>query len=133
AAILLTAIAAITTSSAAAGTGTPTAEPRVIDAQIQALTTTTGGADVLPTTRTIPHWSGSALNPHNGITYGYNLAGAHPSNCSGRSCSVTVEVDITPLVVSVDGMTFSGTSVLPATLASPEFALNDYGSTPYAT
>src|SRR5207302_10003491 len=33
----------------------------------------------------------------------------------------------------LDGMTFSGSDVLPATLASPQFALNDYGSTPYAT
>ena len=133
AAVLLVAIAAIATSSAAAGTGTPTVEPREIDAQVQDLTTTTGGADVLPTTRTIPHWWGSTLNPHNGISYGYNLVGADPNNCSGPSCSVTVEVDITPLVVNVDGMTFSGTDVLPATLASPEFGLNDYGSTSYAT
>ena len=35
--------------------------------------------------------------------------------------------------VVVEGRTFSGEDVLPATLASPLFALNDYGSTPFAT
>jgi hypothetical protein len=35
--------------------------------------------------------------------------------------------------VNIDGLTFSGNNVLAATLASPQFALNDYGSTPFAT
>jgi hypothetical protein len=39
--------------------------------------------------------------------------------------------DITPLIVNIDGLTFSGNNVLDATLASPQFALNDYGSTPF--
>jgi hypothetical protein len=76
---------------------------------------------------------GSTLNPNNGIAYGYNMVGADPNNCSGSACSVTVEADITPLIVNIDGMTFSGNDVLAATLASPQFALNDYGSTPAAT
>lgn len=51
--------------------------PQVIgDSQMHALTTTVGGASVLPTTRTVPHWFGSTLNPQNGITYGYNMVGA---------------------------------------------------------
>ena len=59
--------------------------PQVIDdSQLNALTTTIGGASVLPTTRTIPHWFGSALNPNNGVTYGYNMVGADPNNFSGR-------------------------------------------------
>ncbi len=108
--------------------------PQIIDdSQLQAVTTTMGGASVLPTTRTIPHWWGSTLDPHNGITYGYNMAGANPNTCSGSNCSVTIEVDITPLIVNIDGLTFSGTDVLAATLASPQFALNDYGSTSGAT
>jgi hypothetical protein len=108
--------------------------PRIIDdSQLQAVTTTMGGASVLPTTRTIPHWWGSTLDPHNGITYGYNMVGANPNTCSGSNCSVTIEVDITPLIVNIDGQTFSGTDVLAATLASPQFALNDYGSTSGAT
>jgi hypothetical protein len=103
------------------------------DSQLQALTTTIGGADVLPTTRTVAHWWGSNLDPSDGVTYGYNMVGADPNNCTGSDCSVTIEVDITPINVNVGGLTFNGTDVLAATLASPQFALNDYGSTPAAT
>ena len=55
----------------------------ISDAQLQALTTTIGGANVLPTTRTVAHWWGSTLDPNNGVTYGYNMVGADPNNCSG--------------------------------------------------
>jgi hypothetical protein len=61
------------------------------------------------------------------------MVGADPNNCSGSGCSVTLEADITPLIVNIDGLTFSGNNVLDATLASPQFALNDYGTTPAAT
>jgi len=99
----------------------------------KALTTTVGGAEVLNTTLTVPHWFGSTLDPHNGVTYGYNIVGADPNNCSGAGCDVTVTVDIIPLNVIVDGQSLNGTDVLAATLASPVFALNDYGSAPFAT
>ena len=127
-------IVAVVTSAASAARGTATVQPQLVsDAQLKALTTTIGGADVLPTTRTIPHWWGSTLDPNNGVTYGYNMVGANPNTCSGSACSATVETDITPLIVNVAGLTFSGNNVLAATLASPQFALNDYGSTPFAT
>jgi hypothetical protein len=128
-------IAVVISSAASAARGTATAQPQVIsDANLKALTTTIGGgANPLPTTRTVPHWWGSTLDPNNGITYGYNMVGADPNSCSGSACSVTVETDITPLIVNVGGLTFSGSDVLAATLASPQFALNDYGSTPFAT
>ncbi|MGB2874571.1 MAG: hypothetical protein WBB76_03765 [Gaiellaceae bacterium] len=127
-------IAAVVSSVAAAGSGTPTVKPQLIsDASLKALTTTEGGASVLSTTRTIPHWWGSTLDPNNGITYGYNMAGANPSTCSGSACSVTIQADITPIIVNVGGLTFDGTNVLGPTLASPQFALSDYGSTPFAT
>src|SRR5262249_51959129 len=103
------------------------------DSALRAVTTTVGGAPVLPTSRTVAHWWGSTLDPHNGVTYGYNMVGAAPNACSGSACSVTIDVDITPVNLSVGGMTFSGDSVLAATLASPVFTLNDYGSTPFAT
>ena len=113
---------------------TPASEPQVIDdSLLHASTTTVGGASVLPTTRTIAHWWGSTFDPSNGITYGYNMVGADPYHCSGLDCSVTIEVDITPVIVNVGGLTFSGNDVLAATLASPQFALNNYGSTQYAT
>jgi hypothetical protein len=109
-------------------------EPQVIDdSTLHAKTGTLGGADVLPTTRTVPHWWGSTLNPDDGVTYGYNMVGANPYTCSGAGCSVTIEADITPIIVRVGGLTFDGNNVLAATLASPEFQLSDYGSTPFAT
>src|SRR6185369_12673880 len=119
---------------AALGISTASAAPRVIsDAALKASFTTIGGASVLPTTRTVAHWWGSSVDPNNGVTYGYNMVGADPYNCSGAACSVTVEVDITPINVIVGGLTFKGTDVVAATLASPQFTLNDYGSTPAAT
>jgi hypothetical protein len=81
----------------------------------------------------VQHWWGSTLDPTNGVTYGYNMVGANPYDCAGAACDVTIEVDITPIIVNIDGLTFSGMDVLPATLASPQFSPNDFGSTPFAT
>jgi hypothetical protein len=108
---------------------TPPAIQVIDDAALQALATTIGGASPLNTTNTVQHWFGTSLNPHNGVTYGYNMAGADPSTNS----SATIEADITPVNVNIGGLSFNGTDVLAATLASPQFALNDYGSTPNAT
>jgi hypothetical protein len=115
--------------------GKPSTKPQPIDAQSFSPTTTTigGGVPVLPTTRTLTHWWGSTLNPDDGITYGYNMVGADPHTCSGSGCSVTIEADITPLIVNFDGMTFDGTAVVGPTRDSPQFADNDYGFTPAAT
>jgi hypothetical protein len=129
------AIAMVAVSVASASTSRATVKPQPIsDAQLKALSTTIdGGAKVLPTTRTVAHWWGSSVDGNNGLTYGYNMVGADPNSCSGSACSTTIEADITPIVVNVGGMTFDGNDVLAATLASPQFALNDYGSTPFAT
>jgi len=132
--VLLIAIAAafvgVISASASAGGST---EPQLIsDSQLQALTTTEGGADVLPTTRTVAHWHGQTLDPSDGVTYGYNMVGADPNHCGG-ACSTTIEADITPIIVNVAGRTFNGNDVLAGTLASPQFATNDYNSTPWAT
>src|SRR5437016_14678046 len=110
--------------------------PVIDDSQLQATTTTVGGvggAPSLNTSTTVAHWFGQTTDPHNGVTYGYNMVGADPNNCSGSACDVTVQADITPIIVNIDGLTFSGQDVLGATLASPQFALNDYGSTTAAT
>jgi hypothetical protein len=126
-------VAAVVASVASAGSSTA-AEPQLIgDAQLQALSSTIGGADVLPTTRTVAHWWGSTLNPSDGVTYGYNMVGADPNSCSGSACDVTVETDVVPLNVVVGGLEFDGTDVVGPTLASPQFATNDYGSTTAAT
>lgn len=113
--------------------GSSSAIPVIQDAKLRAMTTTVGGASVLPTTRTVVHWWGSTVDPHNGVTYGYNMVGADPNNCTGANCSVTIEVDITPIVVNIDGRTFSGEDILGGTMDSPLFTVNDYGSTPHAT
>jgi hypothetical protein len=131
--LLLTATPALADKSGISGK--PTTKPQPISAQQFSPTSTTigGGAFVLPTTRTIAHWWGSATNPHDGITYGFNMAGANPTTCSGAGCSVTIQADITPLIVNFDGMTYDGTAVVGPTVDSPQFALNNYGSTPAAT
>ena len=103
--------------------------PVINDSQLQALTTSQAGAEPLSTDRTVQHWFGTTTNPHNGLTYGYNMVGVDPSTGG----SATVETDITPLVVNVGGRTFDGNSVVAPTLASPQFALNKYGMTPAAT
>ncbi len=137
---LLAATYAVTASAGSSGgstggvTGTPSVTPIPLnDSSLKAEDATVGGASVLPTTRTVPHWFGTTANPNDGVTYGYNMVGADPNTCSGSACSTTVQADITPVNVNIDGMTFSGSDVVAATLASPVFATNDYGSTPYAT
>ena len=130
-------VAGVLVAGAAAGpgvSGVATVNPLVLnDSSLKALTTTVGGATVLPTTRTVAHWHGTSLNPSDGVTYGYNMVGADPNNCAVSACSTTIQADITPLIVNIDGLTFDGSSVVPATLASPLFANNDYGTTPFAT
>ena len=127
-------IAVVVSSAASAAGSTATVQPQVIsDASLQAKTTTIGGAKPLSTTRTVAHWFGSTLDPNNGVTYGYNMVGADPLQLRGSACAATVETDIIPLNVIVGGMQFNGTDVVGPTLASPQFALNDYGSTPFAT
>ena len=133
-AVLLAMVLAGSASARNGVSGTPTATPIVLsDSSLEALTTTVGGATVLPTTRTVAHWFGTTLNPDNRSTYGYNMVGADPYDCTGAACSTTIQAVITPMNVNLDGMTFSGSDVVAATLASPLFALNDYGSTPAAT
>ncbi len=133
-ALLLGSAGALVAGSVSASASTSSASiPVIPDSSLQALSSTMGGAPVENTTFTIPHWAGSALDPHNGVTYGYNMVGANPFTCSGAACDTTVQVDITPLVVNIGGRTFSGNDSLAAAEVSPQFATNDYGSTPFAT
>jgi hypothetical protein len=133
--LVVFAIAFVGTASASQPVGvTSTAIPVIADSQLQAnFTETTDGATPNATTRTIPNWWGSSTDPTNNVTYGYNMVGANPNTCSGSACDVSIDADITPLIINVGGRTFDGTSAVPATLASPQFALNDYGFTPFAT
>jgi len=123
---------AMLNAGSGAGAGTAQVTP-IVDDSLQALSTTIGGADVVPTAKTITHWNGTTLDAHNGVTYSYNMVGSNPNTCSGSACATTIQADITPINVNIDGLSFNGTDVVPATLASPQFAGNDYGSTPFAT
>ena len=94
----LVAVGVVVAWSASTRAGGAAIEPQLIgDASLKAITATVGGADVLPTTRTVAHWWGATLDPNNSITYGYNMVGADPSTCSGAQCSVTIEADIVPI------------------------------------
>jgi hypothetical protein len=116
------------------GGTTATVEPAVLDdSNMKPSFTTIGGATVLPTTKTVAHWWGSSLDPTNGVTYGYNMVGADPNNCSGSACSTTIETDIIPINVTLGSFAFNGSDVVAATLASPQFANNDYTSTSAAS
>ena len=123
--------------SAAAFARAPSTAPATVpimpDSSMQALTTTLGGVTVLPTTRTVAHWWGSTIDPDNGVTYGYNMVGADPNTCVATACATTIQVDITPIIVNIDGLTFSAEDILKGTLDSPEFENNDYGATLAAT
>jgi hypothetical protein len=137
---ILIAVAAVAVAGAAAliaVTGTASAgttNPVVVDdSAVSASTTTMGGASVLPTDRTVAHFFGSAANPSDGITYGFNMVGADPNNCSGSACSTTIPVDIVPLDINVGGLSFNGTDVVQPILDSPLFTPNDYTKTTAST
>src|SRR5258707_11620861 len=117
-----------TAANASAGAGGPA--PIVVpDSAVTPTTLALGGASVLPTTRTVAHWHGSATNPADGVTYGFNMVGADPSS----NQSTTITTDIIPINVNVGGMTFNGSDVVTPTLNSPLFANQDYSSTPWVT
>ena len=84
---------------------------------------------MLSTTRTVQHWFGQTLDPHNGVTYGYNMVGVDPST----NGSATIPVDIIPLNFNVGGQSFIGSDVVPAILASPQFQNGDYSLTSAAS
>ncbi|HJQ07493.1 MAG TPA: hypothetical protein VJ872_18730 [Nocardioides sp.] len=127
-------VAAFVPAVSATAAPSPSAPPLFNGDSSSARTTVlNGGAKVLPTSRTVVHWNGHTVDPHNGVDYSYNMVGADPGACSGSACDVTVQVDVTPVVVNVAGQTFDGNRVVTPTLASPIFQANDYGSTPAAT
>ena len=107
--------------------------PVMSDATLVPIFTTIGGASVLKTSNTVSHFWSSSLNPANGVTYGFNMVGANPATCVGTACSTTIQTDVTPVNVVLDGITFSGSNVVAPTLASPVFSLANYRSTPAAT
>jgi len=120
-------------SAASASTVPADQTPTWLSSSVLQSTVVGGGVTVLPTTRTVQHWFQQTTDPVNGVSYGYNMVGADPTSCPGSDCSVTIQADITPVNVVVDGQTFDATQLVNPLLASPLFATNDYGSTPYGT
>jgi len=118
-----------TTAIATTNAGTGSKPIVVPDSAITPSTVTLGGAKVLPTTRTVAHWHGTALNPADGVTYGFNMVGADPST----NTSTTIAADIIPINVVVDGTAFNGSDVVAPTLSSPLFTDQNYSSTPRVT
>jgi hypothetical protein len=93
------------------------------------MSTTAGGAKPQPSTRTLTHFFRTALNPLDGITFGFNMVGQDPALLR----STTITVDVTPLNVNVAGRVFNGTDILQPTLNSPIFTDNDYTSTQFVS
>ena len=86
AAALLPFVATAANASAGAGGPTPIVVP---DSAVTPTTLALGGANVLPTTRTVAHWHGSATNPVDGVTYGFNMVGGDPS--ANQSTTITTD------------------------------------------
>ena len=88
-----------------------------------------GGASPEEQARTVRHWHGFTTNSTDGVTYGYNIVGFNPNT----ERSATIGVDIIPLDLTVGTVTFSGSSLTTALLASPIFTAGDYSTAVRAT
>ena len=115
---------------ASAGSASGAAGPIVVpDSAIHPMSTTVGGAKPQPSLNTVTHFFGTALNPLDNTTFGFNMVGEDPS----LQHTTTITVDITPLNLTLDGMTFNGSDILQPTLDSPVFTNNDYTSTAHVS
>jgi hypothetical protein len=89
---LAAAAAVAAATGAAAATGSASAKYPVVS-NVGPRFTVAGGASVLPTTQTVPHWHGSFVDGANGQTYGFNMVGTDP----GTRTSTAVDSEIIPL------------------------------------
>ena len=127
-ALLSAAAAALAASTM--GVSATSVNPIVVDdSQLNPTTTTVGGATPTTTTRTVQNWFGQTTDPHNGVTYGYNMVGYDPST----NQSATIGVDIIPLNITVGGMSFNGSDRVAGVVDSPLFQNGSYTSTSAAT
>src|SRR2546423_14785515 len=92
------------------------------DSAVQPTSVIFGGAAPLATTRTVPHWSGEATNPVDNVTYEFNMVGSNPAGDG----SATIGVDIIPIDVNAEGLSFNGSDAVAGGLASPLFQNNDH-------
>jgi len=104
-------LAATTVSSASAS-------PGPVQVSGKPIFTTVGGANPLPTDKTVPHWFSSFTDPTNGVTYGYNMVGnGDPRTYTGTT---TVSTVIIPMNFTFsNGQQFNGSDVTQAMVSSP--------------
>ncbi|MGZ4534390.1 MAG: hypothetical protein ACXVXE_02530 [Nocardioidaceae bacterium] len=119
------AVAGVPAASAANGSGLPVMNPS------SAQFTETGGAAPLPTDKTVAHWHGQFTDPTNGVTYGYNMAGADPATEKATSTPTDV-IPVNVVFAANNGYALNGTDVTAKTIASPIFQTGDYTHTDHS-
>lgn len=103
------------------------ASSSVVQVSGRPMYTTVGGANPLPTDRTVPHWYGSFTDPTNGVTYGYNMVGTGDPRTDHTT--TTVPTEIIPLNFTFStGQSFNGSDTTTATVNSPVFQSNSYAT-----
>jgi hypothetical protein len=91
------------------------------------LYTTEGGANPVPTDRTVPHWYGSFTDPTNGVTYGYDMVGTGDPRTTHTT--TTVPTEIIPLNFTFSsGQAFDGSDTTTAVVDSPVFQKSSYAT-----
>jgi hypothetical protein len=121
--VVAAAAAASPATASARGSALPTWHP--VGASHAKFTELGGGAPVLSTANTVTHWHGTFLDPHNGVTYGFNMVGTDPAGESSATIS-TVMVPINLVFAGQGGYPLNGTDVAPALAGSPIWVPSDY-------
>src|SRR4051794_23467832 len=99
-----------------------------LDASKAKFTEIGGGAPVLSTAKTVAHWHGTVRDPHDGVTYGFNMVGNDPASSSSSTVS-TVMVPINLSFAAQGGYPLNGSNVAPAMAASPVWSTGNYTQT----
>jgi hypothetical protein len=118
--VVAASVAVAIAGSASASSGSKGNSSYPIAQNIGPRYTTSGGASVLPTTQTVPHWNGSFVDGLSGLPFGFNMAGSDPS--SGTSTTVTTEIIPVSFAFAADGGTgFSAGQAAAEIAQSPIF------------
>lgn len=115
----LAAIAVTVVGTASAASGSKNANYPTVQ-NIGPRYTTSGGASVLSTTKTVAHWHGSFVDGLSGQSYGFNMVGSDPA--TGAATTVNTEIIPVNFVFSADnGFEFPADQVSSDVTASPLF------------
>jgi len=113
-------------ASAAAKAKLPTVQR--MDASKARFSEIGGGAPVLSTSKTVAHWHGTFLDPHDGVTYGFNMVGSDPASDSSSTIP-TVMVPIDLSFAAQGGFALSGSPVAGPLAGSPVWDSETYTQT----